>query len=217
MDHAAVNRTIQRACGELLVTLNGADFQFDPRSEELANLIHDAEAREHRRAAHNARDASCYRLGAAFEPTGFGIDPVFLTGWLATGGYGLLLLARVSLSRPELTITDLLKRLQVEAIGRELRHVGVWIRWQWLKALYDNEVEAFRRSAAYARGSFRKKPATPRQGYLIAAISEFLEVERPSFPNRGDAFDWIERQGGNPRFANEPPHLSLADLQATFG
>ena len=40
----------------------------ETRVGELEALIHDALAREHRRAAFNWRDAQCYRLGAAFEP-----------------------------------------------------------------------------------------------------------------------------------------------------
>ena len=50
---------------------------------------------------------------------------------------------------------------------------------------------------------WRKKPPTRDQGFLIGRMCAVLEIEAPTRMNRGEAHEWIERHGGNPRLANE--------------
>lgn len=188
---------------------------FEPRLGELTALIHNAEAREHRRAAFNARDASCYRLGSSFEPAGgLDLDPVALTGWLALGSTGVLLLVRVALANPQASLPDQLTTLFRSPAGRGIHKWGIWIRWVWLKNLYQNEVEAFLLSpnGQNKNAAWRRKPASARQGYLIAEICGLLQKEPQVFATRGEAFDWILAQNGNPKFRVEPDRASLDDL-----
>jgi len=70
-----------------------------------------------------------------------------------------------------------------------------------LLATYAAELESFR---AWQRENpdnlaWRKKPATRAQVFLIARLAVARGIESPSRLNRGDAHDWIEHNGGNPR------------------
>ena len=51
--------------------------------------------------------------------------------------------------------------------------------------------------------TWRKKPPTRGQGFLITRITAAQDVEPPVRMNRGEAHDWIARHGGNPRLAAE--------------
>lgn len=48
---------------------------------------------------------------------------------------------------------------------------------------------------------WRSKPATRKQGFLIARMVEVLGIDLPARMNRGDAHDWITQHGGNLRLA----------------
>ena len=197
-----------------------ADPRVISRAAELEALIHDAEAREHRRAAFNARDASCYKLGSAFEPVGgLGLDPVALSGLLALGTTGLLLLVRVALQMPDATLPDQLRALFRSSAGRAVRAWGVWARWRWLSAIYTEETEVFLASPAgrSRAASWRRKPPTARQTYLVAEICDWLQLGSRNLATRGEAFDWILACGGNPRFQTEPDKPDLADMAEFLG
>ena len=180
-------------------------------------LIHDAEAREHRRAEFNARDKACYRLGGAFEPVGgLCLDPVALSGFLALGSVAVLLLAQVALALPDEPVADNLARLFRSPAGRVVRAHGVWVRWRWLRELYLEETERFLRSkkGRDPKARWRAEQPTSNQTYLIAEICLDLELELQRFATRGQAFDWIRGHGGNPRFTREPARPDLSSLAA---
>jgi hypothetical protein len=211
MTDADLSAELMRAAALLYGQLHNSPYAV--RAGELEGLIHDAEAREHRRAAFNARDAACYRLGSAFEPTnGLGLDPAAFAGWLAMGNAGLLLLLRQAAGAPEHTITESLAALFASPAGQSIRAWGVWARWHWLKALYIAETEGFLASPAAKRRGWKQLPPTARQTYLIAAICADLQKELQRFESRGAASDWILAQGGNPRFNVEPAKPDLSDF-----
>lgn len=47
--------------------------------------------------------------------------------------------------------------------------------------------------------AWRKKPATRAQGFLVSRTAAALGINAPLRMTRGDAFDWLERHGGNLR------------------
>lgn len=205
----------------LFARVSQVPASLEMRAQELDSLIHDAQAREHRRAAFNARDASCYRLGSAFEPQGgLDLDPVALTGWLALGVTGILLLNRIILATPsDPSTVNHLKTLFRSPAGLGIRAWGVWSRWCWLKSLYLQETELFLASPAGQdpKAGWRRKAPTAKQTYLIAQICTDLQKDGQTFATRGEAFDWIREQGGNPKFKVEPAKPDLAELAEAFG
>lgn len=52
--------------------------------------------------------------------------------------------------------------------------------------------------------AWRRKPMTRSQGFLIGRMVAALDLEPPARLNRGEAHDWIEQNGGNPRLAASP-------------
>lgn len=213
----AKRQGLKAQAAALLVSLGDASPMV-LRAAELDALIHDAEAKEHRRAAFLARDAACYRLGAAFEPFGgLNLDPVTLTGWLALSSDGVLLLARRASAMPTASIVEQLNGLFRSPAGREIRALGVWTRWHWIKALYDSEVAAFRATEAGKHPErWLAKPTTAKQRYLISELCTLLQKEPQSFQTRASAYEWIDRQGGNARFQVEPRRPSMADIEAAL-
>ena len=215
----AITDQLRQSGAILLAIASQASTAGAVRAAELDALIHDAQAREHRRAAFNARDASCYRLGSAFEPTGgLDLDPVALAGLLALGATGLLLLVRVALAMPEASLAGQMAALFRSQAGDAIRAWGVWSRWHWLRALHIEETETFLRSQAGRdpKAAWRRKPPTVNQTYLIEQICLDLQVELPRFRTRGEAFNWIEEMGGNPRYLSEPGRPDLAEIAAVF-
>lgn len=208
-----LSRHLAASARDLLVYAARERGIAETRVGELDALIHDALAREHRRAAYNLRDARCYRLGAAFEPVdGLELDPVAMAGWLASGHAGLVALVGTALKHPEGNLVDHLRTLFRSDLGQPIRAIGVWTRWHYLKSLYDTEVTRFLSSPAYHRKAWRSKSPTANQTYIIAEISLDLEIETPRFSRRGEAFEWILAKAGNPRFQNEPALPDLATL-----
>lgn len=216
MDHTTTyNDRLRAQAAQVFALAKAAKRNTEARNAEIDALIHDAAAREHRRAAFNARDASCYRLGAAFEPAGaLDLDPVAMSGWLDLDAVGLLLLVQVGLAMPEASVAEQLRALFRSAAGREIRAWGVWIRWQWLKALYLQEVEAFLASPSGRdpKAPWRPKPPKAKQTYIAAEIGLLLEITPPTFATREAAFDWIRSHDGNPRFTTEPARPDLTTL-----
>ena len=209
-----------KAAAELaLAQIDNADLRFDAQAGDLDQLIHDAEAREHRRAAHLLRDARCYRLGSAFEPAGgLLLDPVAVTGWLATGPAGVLLLAEQVLAKPDAGLAEHFATLFRSSAGGLIRAHGVWLRWAWLRDYYMQEVTDFLASpkGRDPKAGWRNKPPSNRQTYLVAEICVLLQLEFQSFATRGDAFEWILKHEGNPRFSQEPPQPDLRGLTGAF-
>lgn len=191
------------------------------RVQALDEAVREADMWSSRRAASHARDRSCYRLGAALEPTGgLAIDDVALSGLDALGAHGVALLAAQALVSPDGTsLSDLILAISRSKAGQSLRAWGVWARFNWLKELYQREVIDFENSHAgrdKAR-SWRRKPVSARQVYLLRELARFLQLEPPELGDRGSAHDWLLRQGGNPRFIvplERPPLPAFSDLLA---
>lgn len=89
---------------------------------------------------------------------------------------------------------------------------------------YAEEVAGFRvwqRDHADSH-AWRRKPMTRSQGFLIGRMVAARDLEPPARMNRGEAHDWIERHGGNPRLAASPvdpdrlsrPPLAIAEVAA---
>lgn len=200
-------------------TVRLLDTRIQTRSAELDLLIHDAEAREHRRAAHLARDRDCYRLGSAFEPTGgLKLDPIAMTGFLSLGTAGLLLLTREALAAPTASILEQFASLFRSASGSVIRDQGVWVRWHWLRELYEDDVTTFlaSREGRDPKARWRTKAPTRRQTYLVSEICSALQLDDRSFDTRHEAFAWIKAHADNPRFQIEPPKPDLSTLGEAF-
>jgi len=71
---------------------------------------------------------------------------------------------------------------------------------------YAEDVAGFRVWQRDNPGSdaWRRKAMTKSQGFLIGRMVAALDLEPPARMNRGEAHDWIEQHGGNPRLASPP-------------
>ncbi len=75
------------------------------------------------------------------------------------------------------------------------------------KAAYAEDLAGFARWQREHPGEdgWRRKPATRAQGFLVSRTAATLGIDAPLRMTRGDAFDWLERHGGNLR-------LGVADM-----
>ena len=187
----------------LLAKLKVESTACHARVRQLEEAIQEAETWSSRRAARQARDRACYRLGAALEPTGgLAVDDVFLSGLDLLGGHGVALLAAAAASAPEgASLSELMLRLAWTDAGKVIRAWGVWSRFTWLRDLYRTAVLAFENSVAGRNplGSWRRDPPTARQAYLAVELARFLQVAKPELANKGEAHDWLHNNGGKPR------------------
>ncbi len=180
--------------------------------QTLDELVREAETYLHRRAAHGERDRGCYRVGAALEPCGGHLlDDVALSGLDHLGAFGLLLLVQVALANPGQTLSELMGILFTSEAGEEIRAWGVWSRGVWLRNLYVEETVNFllTKKAQDPAQRWRKDKVTARQQHLLRELSRALDINVPGLANRGEAFDWIKANGGNPRFREPPPMPAL--------
>lgn len=71
---------------------------------------------------------------------------------------------------------------------------------------YAKDVADFRVRQRDNPGSdaWRRKAMTKSQGFLVGRMVAALDLEPPARMNRGEAHDWIEQHGGNPRLASPP-------------
>lgn len=69
------------------------------------------------------------------------------------------------------------------------------------KAAYAEDLAGFARWQREHPGEdgWRRKPATRAQGFLVNRTAATLGIDAPLRMTRGDAFDWLERHGGNLR------------------
>lgn len=69
------------------------------------------------------------------------------------------------------------------------------------KAAYAEDLAGFARWQREHPGEdgWRRKPATRAQGFLVSRTAATLGIDAPLRMTRGDAFDWLERHGGNLR------------------
>lgn len=200
---------------QLLALLDDRAVANEAREEELAELIREAETSIHRRAARNERDRGCYRVGAALEPNqGHRLDDIFLTGMDHLGSIGVALLAETALAHPGESLSGLLRILSETEQGNHVREWGIWGRGTWNRKLYIWETEGFFRTkkGQDPQQGWRRQNVTRRQLYLISEICRCLIVLEPAPANRGEAYEWIKVNGGNPRFSNPPPVPPLPKL-----
>ena len=199
---------LNAAALRLAFALDGHIVSNDARSQTLDVLIREFENWQHRRAAHSARDRGCYRTGAALEPYGGHLlDDVALSGLDHLGAVGLVLLVQIAVDYPGLSLSELLTKLFQSPHGTMVRQWGEWSRWHWLRALAHQETVAFlaTKKGRDPKARWRNEEVTARQSYLILELARVLEIMAPEFATRGDAFDWIRAEDGNPRFHTAPP------------
>ena len=205
-----------RAAAGRSATLVDMSASNQARSEELEDLVRETQTYLHRAAAHNARDRACYRTGSALEPNGGHLlDDVALAGLDHLGAFGLLLLLPIALANPGESLSGLLRLLFASEVGGCIREWGVWSRLTWLRNLYWAETIGFLQTAKGRdpKERWRSDRTTARQKHLLPEISRALNIPDPMLPRRGDAFEWIKHQGGNPRFSSPPPMPPLPELR----
>lgn len=200
------------AATRLAARLREDAVRLEARTAQLDDLIRDAQTWLHRRAAWNARDKALYRTGAAFEPNGGHLlDDIQLSGLDALGARGVLLLARLAAEYPEHSLSQLMVMLFASDHGPLIAEWGRSSRLQWLSELYIEETEAFLKTEAGRdpKAPWRSRPPTRRQVFLAAEMARAIGINAPTFDTRGEAFEWVRRQGGNPRYWSLPPTPEL--------
>lgn len=199
---------LQNAAARLSTRLHAITVSAKARQATLDDLIRDAETWLQRRAAWNVRDKALYRTGAAFEPSGGHLlNDIQLSGLDALGAHGVLMLADTAAQHPTLALSELMAVLFASPHGPLIAEWGRWSRLHWLAALHNEETEAFlqTRAGSDPKAPWRTRQPTRRQAFLAEEMARALEVDVPAFADRGEAFDWIRREGGNPRFWKLPP------------
>jgi hypothetical protein len=204
-----------RAASTLAALLADMSASNQAHQQELEQLIRETQTYLHRRAANNARDKACYRIGGALEPNkGHLLDDVALSGFDHLGAFGLLLLLPIALANPGESLSGLLRLLFASEVGASIREWGVWSRLTWLHKLYWQETIGFLQTekGSDPKQGWRSEKPTARQKHLIREIAHAFDELEPKFARRGDAFEWIKAQGGNPRFHTPPPMPTLPKL-----
>ncbi len=64
---------------------------------------------------------------------------------------------------------------------------------------------------------WRSKAATREQWYLIDRIIKAAGIDRPGKMTRGEAHDWIEANGGNPRYPSAEPDSAQPQGNSPLG
>jgi len=175
--------------------------------ERLPELRRQARARSKRRGGPGSPDAEKYRLGSALTLLGFsGFDDVILLGLFASGDRGLKWISEARVDHGPLPFAQLVRI----AIGDSRREQWCreWGDYHWKtyrKSLYEASVSDFEKSGRTGlRENWRVREVTRDQAYVINEICEAAKLDRPDLENRGAAFDWIQKQGGNPAYWTAP-------------
>lgn len=200
---------------QLLAALEHRQIANTAREQDLDEALREARTWAHRRAARSERDRGCYRVGAALEPNdGHLIDDLFITGLDHLGAFGVALLTNIALQHPGESLSGLLRNLLASPVGNLIREWGVWGRRTWLRNLYWQETVDFLTSkkGMDPRQRWRDEQVTAQQAYLAGEIGRWLKLAVPNFANRGEAFEWIRRKGGNPRFLEPPTKPPLPSI-----
>ncbi|WP_194745754.1 hypothetical protein [Thermaurantiacus tibetensis] len=170
-----------------------------------------------RRADRPGRDNRIYRLGQAFETLdAIDLEDYALLGLLGGGPTVLAWLLEATEARligehaPGLL--DILRDvLAVPERRRFAIEMGAYLRWHHEKTVRDLAAADWQASPAAndPHAPWRRRPPTSRQRYAIASIVRTLsavdpEFRPPAIATRGEAHDFLERAGGNPRFRAPP-------------
>ena len=70
-------------------------------------------------------------------------------------------------------------------------------RWAKRKAAYDDESASWLAAAKGKGDDWRGQPMSSAQRFLIADTARLLEIEIPEAMNRGEAADWLDRNGAH--------------------
>lgn len=204
-----------RAADTLAALLADMSAANQAHQQELEELVRETQTYLHRKAARDARDRACYRIGGALEPNdGHRLDDVALAGFDHLGAFGLLLVTPIALAHPGESLSGLLRLLFASESGASIREWGVWSRLAWLHKLYWQETIGFlqTKKGSDPKQGWRSDKPTARQKHLIRELARTFDELEPKFARRGDAFEWIKGQGGNPRFHTPPPMPALPTL-----
>jgi hypothetical protein len=188
-----------------------AQFGFDEEAAltPLAELKREIHRYGKRRCD---KEASCdnlkYYLGFAFEVNGaLDFDSLAWAGFLSISkeGFESIFENLADDVVIESFMDGLRYALSQPAVLEWARAKGVWLHWKRLEVVYRKEIIDFRNSDAFHRPGWRKRSITKAQHYMIGEIVRMLGVAEPKLATRGQAYNFIEHHGGNPRFLVEPP------------
>ena len=85
----------------------------------------------------------------------------------------------------------------VKEDNSELAYRFAIARWSKRKAEYDEDCALWKAAANEKGDGWRDKPMSSAQRFLIADTARLLEIEIPEAMRRGEAADWLERNGAN--------------------
>jgi hypothetical protein len=177
--------------------------------EQLPELRRNARANAKRRgSSRGSPDELKYRFGSVlYVLDAVAVDDVALLGLLFNADIALGWLARARLERGPCGFFKLVEAILAEPFRRNwCRRWGEVVTWERNRDLYLATVESFLKSgkADDPKARWRSKHPTSDQLELIDTICTLTSLAPPEHPNRGEAFEWIRREGGNPRYW-EPP------------
>jgi len=167
--------------------------------ETLPELRRQARAGPKRRN----RDAARYTLGGSLSMLGFErLDTIALTGLLGNPAQMLAWLAEAQTEIGDAPLADLVDRVFDDSARFDwCRQWGVHLGWLHGAALYDAAVTSFIISGRTGpKERWRRDEITDDQANLILRICVWRQIPEPALATRGEAFDWIYEQGGNPNW-----------------
>ncbi|MEO1968563.1 MAG: hypothetical protein ABGW87_07625 [Sphingomonadaceae bacterium] len=171
--------------------------------EKLPELQRQARAKPKRRGGKGSIDAAKYQLGSVLTLCGFeGTDDLVLLGFLACGDRALQWMAEARLAFGPMTFAELVRAALADPQRTAwCRKWGEYRRKVYKKAAYDQSVTSFLESGKTGpRQRWRRAEITAEQHDIIEDICTALGRPKPTLSNRGQAFDWIFKNGGNPNF-----------------
>lgn len=172
--------------------------------------FHARKANEARRN-HRTRNNRLFAFGANAEVGGYvDLDDLAISGLEAHGALYCYWMAKAALARPEASRGELLAAILARPVRLDwCRREGAAVRWRWTKARREEETAGFKaRQEAGGSKAWKRQQPTELQLYLIELICVRGGLDNPSPSKRGDAFSWIDNQGGHPDFwslPTEPP------------
>lgn len=198
----------------LAASLQQRSAEYDRRlsqiDDELGELNRLAAAAGKRRGDKKtgSDDTQKYRLGSIFSvlSSRFSeLDDLALVGLLANARYAIALLQVAVVEDSDSLVEIFDQLLSNPHLARKFRDQGARLRWEWNRALYVSEVESFAQSKAAQnpKAPWRRKPPTRGQIYLISEAVRAFDLDPPNLRSRGEAYEWLRKTGGNPRFAKK--------------
>ncbi|NIJ22067.1 hypothetical protein FHS95_003778 [Sphingomonas naasensis] len=192
---------------ELMAAIDGTgsaiQHELGVMAETLPELRRQARAEPQRRK----RDASRYALGGALTILGLEhLDPIALTGLFGNPARMLTWLGDARSALGDAPLVELIGAVfEDDARFEWCRKWGVHIGWLHGKVLYDATVTSFVISGrAGPKERWRRAEITEDQESLILRICLYERIDVPVLANRGEAFEWIHANGGNPTWWAPP-------------